>query len=141
MYRIRYIFAMADVVERLDCFLKENYQLKPHDRRSWIEGILRGLFFKEFFLNIIPNPKVPYVHKDAFGIGIECPWIIQRLHRQVDWRRDLQETYVSLVLNRNNDLYLEYDFRTTDRDVMWQGVMHAPNLPPRIRSHRTGGKV
>lgn len=139
MYRLRYIYGMDDIVFRLEEFLNENYLIPPNRVRPWIKGILRGLFVKEFYFNLIPDPKIPYVHKDAFGILTKFPWMGVRLHQQIVRRRDLQEEWVRFVLTDQNDLFLEYDFRPVDFSVYWEGAQHVPNLPPRRDHPRARG--
>jgi hypothetical protein len=145
--RIRYIYEMADVLDKLKELANQRHPESKLASPSnpyiydymWAQGALRGLMEKEFHLNLIPDPFVPYIHRDAWNIGGHYPTLITRLHYQIKIPLDLQEEPVRLIFLMNEDLILEYDRGPTDFSVY--GERHASNLSPQRSRMRAGGAV
>lgn len=128
-----YIYDVGDIITAIGDILNDECGIPKQHLRVFSEGVLRGLLFKYLYLNLLPNPRVPYIHKDRFGVGVHHPWIETRLHRLIEKRYDLSGEWIRLKLTPQDDLHLEYVLRPLDFILVGEEAFNVHHLSDRKR--------
>lgn len=122
MYRLLYIYDIADLLVEIRRSLREQHTLgDPSNRhrnkdftKLYSYAVLRGLLVQELYINLLPDKKIPHIHRDHHGIIAHCPWIAVRIHRQIVLPHHLFNEWVKLSIEHDSDMTLEYDLRPRD---------------------------
>lgn len=123
-----YIYDVGEITSTIEDFLNEQFKFKERDLEHWCESILRGLLFQCLYINLLPNPELPYVHKDQFNLTIRHPWIESRICQLLKGPYDLSAEWIKMKLDSQGTLRLEYVLKPLDFVIVGEEALHVHHL-------------